>query len=62
MLYRMYTLVGLWWLNATYNIISVIYIYIVTVNFLGGGGGNRKTTDLPQVTDKPYYIMLYTSP
>jgi hypothetical protein len=33
---------------------------VITVSFIGGG--NRKTIDLPQVTNKPYYIMLYTSP
>jgi len=36
------------------------FSYIVAVSFIGGG--NRvleKTTDLPQVTDKLYPIMLY---
>jgi len=40
--------------NATFNNISV---YIVTVKFVGAG--NRSTTDLSQVTDKLYHIMLY---
>jgi hypothetical protein len=38
----------------------VKYSFIVAASFIGEG--NRKTTDLPQVTDKPYYILLYTSP
>ena len=40
--------------NATFNNISVIQMYCV-VSFIGGG----KTTDLLQVTDKLYHIMLY---
>ena len=33
-------------------------------NFIGGGNRStqEKTTDLPQVPDKYYQIMLYTSP
>jgi hypothetical protein len=36
-------------LNATFNNISA-FIFI--------GGNQEKTTDLPQVTDKLYHIML----
>ena len=37
---------------------------MVAVSFIGGGIKNmrRKTTDLPQVTDKLFHIMLYTPP
>ena len=35
--------------------------YIVAVSFIDGGNRitRRKTSDLPQITDKLYHIMLY---
>jgi hypothetical protein len=44
--------------NATFNNISVIsWLSVLLVEDTGGPGEN-----LLQVTDKLYYIMLYTSP
>jgi hypothetical protein len=37
------------------------FSYTVAVSFIGGGN-RRKPTDLSQVTDKLYHIMLHTSP
>jgi hypothetical protein len=50
-------MVGLWGLAP----LSTIFSYhIVAVSFIGRGNGTwRKTTDLSQVTDKLYHIMLY---
>ena len=36
---------------------TIFQSYIVAVSFVGGG--SRENTDLPQVTDKRYQIMLH---
>jgi hypothetical protein len=47
-------------LNATFNNISVIsWQSVLLVKETGVPGENHQ---LPQVTDKLYHIMLYTSP
>ena len=45
--------------NATFNNISVISWW--SVLSVEKAEAPEKTTDLPQVTDKLYHIMLYTS-
>ena len=53
-------LVGFMVINFTFNNISVIFwrsvLLMEETQYQG------KTTDLPQVTDKVYHIMVYTSP
>ena len=48
------------WFNATFK---QYFNYIVAVSFIGvgnhGTSHQEKTTDLPQVTDNLYHIMLY---
>ena len=48
--------------NATFNNVSVIsWLSVLLVEETGGPGDNQRptTNDLPQVTDKCYYIKLY---
>ena len=56
-------MVGLWCLTPRSTIFHLQCIYIVAVIFIGGIKRStwtlEKTTDLSQVTDKLYHIMLY---
>ena len=51
---------GLWCLTPLSRF-QQYFSYIVAVNFIGGGNRStrEKNTDLPQVTDKLYHIVLY---
>ena len=44
-----------------YRHFQLFFSYIVAVGFIVGGNRStlRKPTDLPQVTDKVYHIMLF---
>jgi hypothetical protein len=53
-------LVGFMVFNTTFNNISVILWWSVLL--VEETRYPEKTTDLSQVTDKHYHIMLYTSP
>ena len=46
------------WLVGWFMVFQQYFSYIVAVSFIGGGN-REKTTDLSQVTDKLYHIMLY---
>ena len=50
-----YGLVGFMVLNATFNNISAMSVFLVEETGVPAG----KTTDLSQVTGKLYHIMLY---
>jgi hypothetical protein len=48
--------------SATFNNISVISCLSVSVLWMKEAEDPEKTTDLSQVTDKLYHVMLDTSP
>ena len=51
--------IGFWVTGATFNSLSVIsWRSVLLVEETGVPGDNH---DMPQVTDKLYHIMLYTS-
>ena len=50
-----------WLVYGVHRHFQHYFSYIVAISFIGGGNRStrRKTTDLPQVTDKLYLINLY---